>query len=359
MWPVHPTRTTCCAEGAPGEGGDRRVGGASDFARSDGQAVSNEMLGNTILHTRELLDEAGVDWRKFTEEAGDETIAYSPLKLAIGRRGGVTNQGGLRAQQRLQADAAAARESEAEMAKLRKTIRDMAKHLPESERAPYLQAAKQTAKSGAQKGNGGEAQNLGLVAPAPQAGTQAAVATPVTPVVAEAIPTQAVVLATPQGKAGGAKLSWYAFPQFQAGNKVSLYDAAAGQKKGGGAAAKPKAKAKAAPKRGASVPPKSGSGGKSNGPDGRASSVGPKIPASEDFVKSWKLREVDWTAPVVYSYDEMVDSVQKLCASKDAGTLGQGVTHIFMMVQVEDEDGGGRVMAYQEARQEVLKLTTV
>ena len=242
--------------------------GASDFARSDGQAVSNEMLGNTILHTRELLDEAGVDWRKFTEEAGDETIAYSPLKLAIGRRGGVTNQGGLRAQQRLQADAAAARESEAEMARLRKTIRDMAKHLPESERAPYLQAAKQTAKSGAQKGNGGEAQNLGLVAPAPQAGTQAAVATPVTPVVAEAIPTQAVVLATPQGKAGGAKLSWYVFPQFQAGNKVSLYDAAAGQKKGGGAAAKPKAKAKAAPKRGASVPPKSGSGGSQTGRTG-------------------------------------------------------------------------------------------
>ncbi len=87
--------------------------------------------------------------------------------------------------------------------------------------------------------------------------------------------------------------------------------------------------------------------------------MGPKIPASEDFVKSWKLREVDWTAPVVYSYDEMVDSVQKFCASKDAGTLGQGVTHIFMVVQVEDENEGDRVMAYQEARQEVLKLTTV
>ncbi len=55
----------------------------------------------------------------------------------------------------------------------------------------------------------------------------------------------------------------------------------------------------------------------------------------------------------------MVDSVQKFCASKDAGTLGQGVTHIFMVVQVEDENEGDRVMAYQEARQEVLKLTTV
>ena len=82
----------------------------------------------------------------------------------------------------------------------------MAKHLPESERAPYLQAAKQTAKSGAQKGNGGEVQNPRLVVLAPQAGAQA-VATPVTPVVAEAIPTQAVVIATPQGKAGGAKQS--------------------------------------------------------------------------------------------------------------------------------------------------------
>ncbi len=158
------------------------------------------------------------------------------------------------------------------MARLRKTIRDMAKYLPASERAPYLQAAKPTANSGTPKGSGGEAQSPGLVVLAPQAGAQAAVATPMTQVVAEAIPTQAVVLATPQGKAGGAKQSWHVFPQVQTGSKVSLYDGAAGQKKGGTPAAKPKAKAKTTPKRGASVPPKSGSGGKSSQPDGRASS---------------------------------------------------------------------------------------
>ena len=71
--------------------------GASDFAREDGQAVSKEMLGNTILHTRELLEEAGVDWRSFTDDVGDAIGPYSPLKLAIGRRRGVTNQGGARA----------------------------------------------------------------------------------------------------------------------------------------------------------------------------------------------------------------------------------------------------------------------
>ena len=34
-----------------------------------------------------MLEEAGVDWRKMTEEDQGERIAYSPLKLATGRRG--------------------------------------------------------------------------------------------------------------------------------------------------------------------------------------------------------------------------------------------------------------------------------
>ena len=178
--------------------------GASDFARSDGQAVSNEMLGSTIVSTQKLLEEAGVDWRKMTEEDQGERIAYSPLKLAIGRRGGAPTgqggQGGLKAQQRQQTEAAAGRESEAEIQRLRDTILRMAKHIPEKEKAPYLQDLKDAAKPRTKGGGGGGAQGPGLVVLAPQASMQT-VAAPITPIVTEAMPAGSqVVIAAPQGK---------------------------------------------------------------------------------------------------------------------------------------------------------------
>ena len=36
--------------------------GASDLFRLDGQSVSNEMLGNTMVHVKKLMTQAGVDW---------------------------------------------------------------------------------------------------------------------------------------------------------------------------------------------------------------------------------------------------------------------------------------------------------
>ena len=139
---------------------------------------------------------------------------------------------------------------------------------------------------------------------------------------------------------------------------MSMYNVNVGQRTGGGDQAKPKAKANAAPKRGVSVPPKNGAGGKAYGPGGRANSVGPQLPTNEEFVKKWRLREVDWTAPVVYLYDDIVGQVQKFGAAKTAGTTGDA-NYISLVIQVEDEEEGAKAMTYREARQDVLKLTTV
>ena len=85
--------------------------------------------------------------------------------------------------------------------------------------------------------------------------------------------------------------SFHVLPQFAVGSNVPMYAQATGPKQDN--AKTPRAKTQAAPKRGASVPPKSGTAGRNGGPNGRAASVGPKIPPNDEFVKTWKLREID------------------------------------------------------------------
>ena len=86
--------------------------------------------------------------------------------------------------------------------------------------------------------------------------------------------------------------------------------------------------------------------------------MGPKIPPNDEFVKTWKLREIDWNATVVYKYDDMVGEVQKFEKAKTDGTTG-GMTHINLVIQVEDDDENAMALTYQEARSDLLKLATV
>ncbi len=76
------------------------------------------------------------------------------------------------------------------------------------------------------------------------------------------------------------------------------------------------------------------------------------------FVKTWKLREIDWNAPVVYKYDDMVGQVQKFEKAKTAGTTG-GMAHIGLVIQVDDDDESTMALTYQEARSDLLKSATV
>ena len=86
--------------------------------------------------------------------------------------------------------------------------------------------------------------------------------------------------------------------------------------------------------------------------------VGPKIQPNDDFVKTWKLREIDWNATVVYKYDDMVGEVQKFEKAKADGMMS-GLTHISLVIQVEDDDENAMALTYQEARSDLLKLATV
>ena len=48
--------------------------GAADVFRSDGQSVSNEMLGNTMVQVQELMAQAGVDWQEMSARGCDEPV---------------------------------------------------------------------------------------------------------------------------------------------------------------------------------------------------------------------------------------------------------------------------------------------
>ncbi len=191
----------------------------------------------------------------------------------------------MKAQKRRQLEANAAWEHEVEKQRLTKTIREMVKHVPSEKRGQYLKVVKDVEKTSANAKNGSVEPEAGLVVLAPQ---PAAIATPVAPLVAGAMPAQAVVVAAPQVGAGGKQpkvtQSSYVLPQFAVGSNVPMYAQATGPKKDN--AKIPKAKTQAAPKRGASVPPKSGTAGRNGGRDGRAASVGPKIPPNDEFVKT-------------------------------------------------------------------------
>ena len=60
---------------------------------------------------------------------------------------------------------------------------------------------------------------------------------------------------------------------------------------------------------------------------------------------------MDWTAPVVYTYDDMVDVVQKFGTAKQAGKVG-GATHVKLVIQVEDEEEGTMAMTYHTRKPE-------